>query len=314
MKLVLVFLVAVYSLTLWSAVPTEEGLLKNLNNANIPGNLITIKSAIQSGSSIEAEAPKNDFYKFVISIEAPGVYRMMQAQYASAQMQSAQLKDLKYIPDLIAAIKKEKSAERGMFYSVLLMLAANKSEGMETFLEKAGINLVRNKDVLNEEKMRLLRSYRSYLANNKGKGDSGSPLNPADPQAKVKTQELFRANTFERSKNIELTKLENEFVWKVDWKAIQAYFTNEERQLRTIEFNSPEGLVSITAQEYEILNGTNVFPKSVTLKDSKGVVSKMQFSVLDIKANKDKKLSDRFEEAKKTFTAPPVSSEYSFIF
>lgn len=314
MKLIYSLFAMAFSLALFAAVPTEEGLLKNLNNANIPGNLITIKSSIQSGSSIDGEAPKSDFYKFIISVDAPGVYRMLQTQYSGAQMQSAQIKDIKYIPDLIAAIKKEKSAERGMFYSVLLMLSANKSEGMETFLEKAGINLVKNKDVLNEEKMKLLRSYRTYLANNKGKGDSGSPLNPADPQAKVKMQDLFRANTFERSKNIELTKLENEFVWKVDWKAIQAYFTNEDRLLRTIEFNSPEGQVSMTAQEYEILNGTNIFPKNLILKDSKGVVSKMQFSVLDIKSSKDKKLSDRYEEAKKTFTAPPVVSEYSFIF
>ena len=239
---------------------------------------------------------------------------MMQIQYSNAQMQSSQIKDLKFVPDLLLAIKKEKSAERGMFYSVLLMLAANKSDGMETFLEKAGVSLVRNKDVLNEEKIRLLRSYRTYLANNKGKGDVGSPLNQTYPQEKVRIQEIFRANTFERSKNIELTKVENEFVWKVDWKSIQAYFTNEERLLRSLEFNSPDGAVSLMASNYEVLNGTNIFPKNLILKDAKGGISRVQFNVLDIKLNKDKKLSDRYEEAKKNFTPSASVTDYAFIF
>ena len=57
---------------LFAAVPTEEGLLKNLNNADISGNLITIKSMVQNsgiavGAVTETEAPKADYFKFLIS-------------------------------------------------------------------------------------------------------------------------------------------------------------------------------------------------------------------------------------------------------
>lgn len=299
-----------------ASVPTEEGLLKNLNNAGISGNLITIKSMIQNSDlsgAPENEKSKTDFYKFVISLENPNVITLLQIAYSNSQMLNAQTKDVKYIPDLLSYIKKEKSPERGMFYSVLMMLATNRSQGMETYLEKSGIKILKNKNILNEDKMKLLRSYRSYLANNRGKGDANSPLSPSDPQEKARVVALFRANTFERSKNIELVKNGNEFMWKADWKSIQAHFSNEERRLRQLEFITSEATTKLEASDYVLFNGTNELPKFIQMKDSRGQVTKMQILGLDTKTNQDKKLSEKYEEAKKL--APSASGEtYSFLY
>ncbi|MGZ3789651.1 MAG: hypothetical protein ACXVLQ_14070 [Bacteriovorax sp.] len=298
------------------SVPTEEGLLKNLNNAGIPGNLITIKAMIQGATPAapaEIDSGKTDFYKFVISLENPNIISFFQVAYSNGQMLTSQIKDVKYVPDLLAAIKREKSPEKGLFYSVLMMLATNRAQGVETFLEKSGVQIVKNKNILNEEKMKLLRAYRTYLANNKGKGDANSPLNPADPQNKAKVIELFRANTFERSKNIELAKLDNEFVWKVDWKAVQAYFTNEERRLRKIEYSNGESASKLEATDYVLFNGTNELPKYITFKDSKGQTAKIQILSLETKTNREKKLSERYEEAKKSASSANAES-FSFLF
>ena len=211
MKFVLAMIIIATSFSISAAVPTEEGLLKNLNNAEISGNLITIKTMIQNltpavGSVSETENTKTDFYKFILFLENTNTVSLLQMEYSNSQMQNNQLREVKYFPDLLTAIKREKTPEKGMFYSVLMMLATNRSQGMESFLEKGGVQIVHNKNILNEEKMKLLRTYRSYLANNKGKGDANSPLNPADPQSKAKVLELFKANNFMRSKNIELIK------------------------------------------------------------------------------------------------------------
>ena len=161
--------------------------------------------------------------------------------------------------------------------------------------------------------MKLLRAYRTYLANNKGRGDANSPLNPADPQNKAKVVELFRANTFERAKNIELTKVDNEFMWKVDWKSTQAYFSNEERRLRKLEFTNGDLNARLEANEYVMFNGTNELPKFITIKDTKGQNAKMQILGLDTKTNREKKLSERYEEAKKA--APSSAAEnFSFLY
>lgn len=320
MKVMAVFFSLLLAMSVFAAVPTEEGLLKNLNNAGIPGNLITIKAMIHSANApttagaAETENFKTDFYKFVISIENPNIVSLFQVAYSSAQMLNSQIRDVKYIPDLLTAIKREKIPEKSIFYGIFMMLTTNRSQGVEAFLEKSGVQIVRNKNILNEEKMKLLKAYRSYLATNKGKGDLNSPLNPTDPQNKARVLELFRANTFQRSKNIELVKLENEFVWKVDWKNIRGYFTNEERRFRLMEYTGSESTVKIEATDYVLFNGTNELPKYVELKDSKGISTKIQIIGLDTKVNREKKLIERFEDAKKSVPPGHVEASYSFLF
>lgn len=320
MKVLIAVFSLVFSISVLGAVPTEEGLLKNLNNAGIPGNLITIKGMVQNsslavGTVADTEGPKADFYKFVLSLENPNVVSLFQVIYSNGQMQNNQIREVKYIPDLLLAIKREKSPEKGMFYAILMMLTTNNSLGVEAFLEKGGIQIVRNKDILNEDKMRLLRTYRTYLTKQKGKGDANSPLNPTDPQNKAKVLELFRANTFLRSKNIELVKIDNEFLWKADWKSAKGYFTNEERRLRVMEYATGDVSIKLEAQDYILFNGTNELPKFISFKDSKGQTAKMQILGLDTITNKEKKLSERYEDARKNVPANNNGeTSYSFLF
>ena len=319
MKILTTILFLIVSLSAVASVPTEEGLLRNLNNPGISGNLITIKAMFQNTSSAvgalpEAEA-KTDFYKFIISLENRNAISLLQVAYSNSQMMNNQIKDVKYFPDLLTAIKREKAPEKGMFYAVLMMLTTNRSQGIEAFLEKSGVQIVHNKDILNEDKMRLLRTYRTYLANNKGKGDANSPLNPADPQNKTKILELFRANTFKRSKNIELTKIENEFMWLVDWKSVKAYFSNEERRLRIIEFTSANTNMKLVAKDYTLFNGINELPKFISFKDLQGITSKIQILSLDTKTNREKGLLEKFGEIRKNIPASKNGeASYSFLF
>ena len=171
-----------FSFQAMASVPTEEGLLKNLNNADLTGKFITIKMMMQN----LAEQEKSEYLKIIMSLENPNSISVMQIVYTNSQMQAAQAKSVKYIPDLLSQIRKEKNQERSMFYSVLMMLATNRSAGMETFLEKNGVSIVKNRSILNEDKMKLLKAYRSHLIKNKGRGDAGSPLNPEDPKNKEK--------------------------------------------------------------------------------------------------------------------------------
>lgn len=303
-KLLIVMMI---SFSAFASVPTEEGLLRNLNNADLPGQYITVKTMVQSLT----EADKTDYVKFQISVENPNAVSLLQTTYTNGQMLNSQIKSVKYFPDLLSQIRREKAPEKSLFYAVLMMLTTNRSQGMEAFLEKNGISVVKNKTILNEDKMKLLRAYRSHLVNNKGKGDAGSPLNPEDPKNKEKVLDLFRSNTFKRAKNIELVKKDNEFMWKVDWKAAQGFFSNEERQFRAIDYSTADSQIKIEASGYLLFNGTNELPKFMNVKDSTGQLYKIQTLGLDIKRT-DKRLADSYEELKK---APGQSDAgYSFLF
>jgi hypothetical protein len=297
-----------------AAIPTEEGLLKNLNNNNIPGSVVNIKAAITKIS----DAPKNensrtDYYRFIINFD--GGISILQVNYSGSQMLATQIQDVKLLTDVVSLIKKEKAPEKGLFYGTLLMLALNQPTGMEAFLEKTGNPIIKNKSLLNEEKMKLLRTYRNYLATTKGKGEATSPLNPSDKDQKQKVLEVFKSNSYKRSKNIELVKIGNDFIWKVDWKSVQGYFTNEEKQFKKFDFITKDFNVSIEAAEYLPFNNNNEFPKNIYVKDSLQENFKMITTAFEVKKTLDKSLADKTEEYKKSLVKNvSVNDIFSFLY
>lgn len=311
-----IFLISMFALSLncFAAVPTEEGLLKNLNNPNLPGQFVTLKAMIKKIN--EPGKPENnrvDYYKFVLATE--GEMSLLQVSYNGSQMQNAQIQDVKYISNLNDAIKKEKMPERAMFYAVMSMLASNRPIGMISLVEKTGSAVTMNKQLLNEDKLKLLKTYRSYLQSTKGKGEATSPLNPQDPEEKNKVLDLFKANTYQRSQNISMVKEGNEYLWLVDWKTIRALFTNEERRLKILSYNQGEINYRIEASEYTSFNNNNEFPKYIVIKDENGDQYKVQFLSEDVKKSSDKKFTEQFEVAKKAMTKPIENSEiFGFLF
>ena len=306
-KFLQILILSSLSLGAFASVPTEEGLLKNLNNADLPGQFVTVKMMVQSLN----EPDKVDYVKLQLSLDNPSAVGLLQTVYSNGQMLNSQIKSVKYFPDLLTQIRKEKAPEKSLFYGVLMMLTTNRSHGVEAFLEKNGVSVVKNKTILNEDKMKLLRAYRTHLVNSKGRGDAGSPLNPEDPKNKEKVLDLFRSNTFKRARNIELVKKDNEFMWKVDWKSAQGFFSNEERQFREMDYNTTDTQIKLEANNYLLFNGTNELPKFMNLKDSVGGLYKIQTLGLDVK-RADKRLVDSYEDTKK---APGQSDPgYSFLF
>jgi len=284
----------------FGAIPTEEGLLKNLNNPSPNGNLVTIKLAIQK-----------EFYKIIFYLDKNSIISLAQITYGDSQMQAAQMRDVKLIGDLPKVLGGDTTPEKGLFYGTLLMLATNRSIGIEMFLGKNGVAINKNKNMINEDKMALLKSYRTYLTTVKGKGESSSPLNPSDPDEKAKIIALFKSNSYTSSKNIELVKMGSEFFWKADWKSTVGYFTNEERRLKKFEYKNQDGEVSIEANEYFEFNGKNEMPKFIELKNDKGLNVKVQVIGLEVTNKKDKE----FEEYKKKPTGKKDLKEaLNFLF
>lgn len=309
-----IFLLALIILTniSFAAIPTDEGLLRNPNNQVIAGQQVTLKAEVRK--QLEGGAGERiDHYKFVFIIDDK--ISMLQINYSNSQMLGSQIQDVKFIYDLEDAIRKDRTPERGMFYGALAMLATNKAEPIEAFIERTGSSIIKNRALMNEDKMKLIRSYRNYLLTTKGKGEATSPLNPQDPTEKAKVVEIFKSNTFTRSKNIELIKEGNEFLWKADWKSVVGYFTNEERRLKSIEYSDVVAKVKLDASEYAMLNNVNEFPRSLFLKDSTGDTYKISFYFQEVKKSQEKKLSDRFDEAKKLMTKPLDQKEiFHFVF
>lgn len=314
MKLIKIILLVLLSSSLYASVPTEEGLLKNLNNPPLPGNIITLKAMIKKVGEVGKEdSGRSDYYKFVIIVN--NEIALFQINYSGSQMLNNQIQDVKYFPDIVSEIRKDKVTNRGAFYGLLTMLSTNLPNGMNSFLQSTGVQVVSNKHQLNEEKMKLLKTYRNYLATTKGKGEASSPLNPQDPAEKVKVIELFKASTYKRSKNVSLERDGAEFLWLADWKNVKAYFTNEERRFKALVYDQVDLNFRIEASEYTMFNNNNEMPKYLSIKDDKGDLYKVQFISEDVKKTQEKKITDRFDEAKKAMVKPiDASAIFGFLY
>ncbi len=279
--LLLTFLLAFQSVL--AAIPTEEGLLQNLNNQALTGNVVTVKMALKQEN-------RNEYLKFIFLLDRPNIISLVQITYGDSQMQSTQIRDIKVIQDLNSKLAQEKLPERNLFYGTLLMLATNKPSGVEVFLKKNGVEITKNKSLMNEEKMKLLRSYKTYLTQNKSKGEADSPLAPTDPEEKNKVISLFKSNTYTQTKNIELVKDGSDFLWKADWKSVQALFSNEERRLKKITYKNLDNEYTIETRDYTSFNGLNELPKYIEISNEKGAVA--SFQVISEEVNSKRDLED----------------------
>lgn len=305
--LVLVITLMTMTLELFASVPTQEGLLRNVSNSEIDGTFINLKFSVKL---LDDSVPM-EFVKLNLNIVSPKEISALQTIYSNAQMLKSQIISVKYIPNVVTAIKVEKTADRALYNSIILLLAANNPYGLKTFLEKNGASVETNAKVINEEKMALLKNYKNFLVKNKSRSDVGSPLNPEDPKQKEKAVELFKSNTFKRAENIDLAKKDNEFMWKVDWKATQVFFSNENREFRVLEHSTTDAIFKVEATNYLLFNGVNTMPKFLNIRQSSGALARVQTIAQEVKKT-DKKPADLYYELKDG--ANQKNSSFGFLF
>jgi hypothetical protein len=311
MKFFLSLICSISIFTTFAAIPTEEGLLKNLNNPSpMPGQTI-VKFKVTSAEEGKPEA----FYKVTLTNENPNTIQVLQQKFNGVQMNNTQLKDVKYEADLVSKIRREKASEKTLFYSSLMFLVFNKGTGIESLIEKNGGAVTKTRTMYNEEKLRLLRNYKVFLASGKSKSEADSPLNPQDPKEKQRVQDLFRSNSLRPSPNVQLTKLGSEFLWTADWKSVVGYFSNEERRLRILDLQATDAAAKVEFDQYGILNGVNEFPKTMAVVTKDGAIYRIQILGVESRGNKEKPILSKVEELKKIFPDASAREETdSFLF
>lgn len=293
--------------SLMAAVPTEEGLLKNVNNQDLQGSNVVLKFSIQPVD----ESTAVEFMKVYLQQENENNFGMLQVIYSNAQMLDSQILNIRYTPNVLMSLRSEKNMDKALFTSSLAMLALNNPYAFKVTMAKNGITVASDRDILNGDKINLLKEYKTYLVNNKGRSEAGSPFNSQDAKVKDKNIEIFKSNTFKRAENIELVKKNNEFMWKIDWKGTQVFFSNEQREFKVLEHSATDGQFKIDANNYLAFNGINSFPKFLSVKETQGQIVKLQTLSLEVKKT-EKKLKDLYQEHKGS--TQEKASAYSFIF
>ena len=266
-----------------AAIPTIEGLFRNPSNPEIDGDMVVLQLGIEEkeaeikenlgmfsspNTSEETALREKGYYKFVIKKnKSSRSYQVIQASYKSSNMYKEDLIEVKFYKNFRRKLKNETLFQRNLFYSLLTMYGLNSSTGMSDILSRYGNNYSRNREMMNKEKVGLMRRYKHYLKKIK-EIDEGSnieeiesPFRPKNIELSTKVKKLLNQNMYNDTAAITLTKKAQKFYWQVTLGNIFALFSNTEHKLLFFELKDKEVSHKLYFRNYVLFNGKHQLPK-----------------------------------------------------
>ena len=308
-----------------AAIPTVEGLFRNINNKDIDGTIAVISFKVKEQMLItpknnESTVPLEDmaaaipkiekYIKIFLSVENPNRIEYMKIEYNGASMGRSGVSKVSYYPNILDKMNKDKSIERELFISMINMFALNDSRGMSQFLTRYNNDYYSNKLALNEKKIILYNKYKSYLTRTNEdkelKGELQSPLKNEDPEKNVEIKNTMNDAMYMKSNNVFLHREGNKFFWKVSLDSTNALFDNVNLKLKQVECDNGGGTIDLRVGEYILFDGIHELPKIVYFKDLVERVFKIRILKYKTFSKLTKTIKQRYMEMKKKLSEAKI--------
>ncbi len=297
MKTVISFLVFSFiHLNLFAAVPAPEGLFRNGNNADITSDEIYVSFSVEEKDK-EGVAPK--YFKLYFEKEK-GSVNILKLGFNESQMKEGAVSDVSVKDGL--KISSDDNITRELLFSTFDTLFFNSSVLMNKFLKKHSSGYMLNSEMLNREKLSLLYNYKEYLL--KIERDPGiekdlvSPLKPNDPKELENVNRIMKQDLYTISDSVVLEKINNELFWKVKLSGFNAWFSNEEHELRRVQFDKTE----IEFNDFQLLDGIHKIPKYIQVTNGNGEKYLITFFEYENKNLKVKSLMEKYKSFRNSKT------------
>ena len=284
-KLFIYLSVSVFiSFNSYGALPTVEGLLQNASNPDVSGYgefSIKVTSVVE-----DTESSNSRFFKIFVPKDEMVI---SQLEFGTERFSGAALNKKSVF---FQELQEKTNIEQMLTYALFSMLTANNPRGMKNFLNQTSPDFRDNLSLINGAKQNLYRQYQSYLY--KIKRDSSlknqitSPLLPEDPERRAKVRSLMQEPLIKSNGQVSLLKENNDFLWKVNLKNIQMFFSKNKHQFKRLRFDNGISKFSIVAANYLLLDGVHEFPSMFRFSDH---VNNTYYNV-SVKSLKYKKILD----------------------
>ncbi len=314
----------IFAMESFGAIPTVEGLFRNINNKDIEGSIIIVNFQIKKvqkkldPSEVTSHAVKQEhleilekekqtvrYIKVFLSIENPKRIEYLKIEFDDISMNHTSIQKISYFPNILEEMSKDQSVERRLFISILNMLTLNDSRGISAFLSRYNTNYQSNKMSINEKKKLLLSQYKQYLEkineNKELKEEIQSPLKSEDLEKKEKIDEVLQGSMYVKSKNVFLYKEKKKFFWKVQLDSITALFDNESLKLKRVMFQSGGGAIKMYFGEYILFDGIHELPKVIYFKDLLEKSFQIRVSRYKVISKLSKSIEKRYKEMNENF-------------
>ncbi|MEK6624583.1 MAG: hypothetical protein AABY86_06430 [Bdellovibrionota bacterium] len=284
----------------FSAVPSLEGLFKNLNNKPVSEKLITVRAKIktalvtdtqsESQSDIQLDTTDGQHKEYYIKIMLlqRNDYQLdvLHTVYTSPDFNYKTIIDYKYSDDIQAAIAKGEEDVSLSFYALLSMLGTNNSKIITALLKKRNNDFVNEKDVLNQDKIKLLEAYLVFLKSGEAPDSGNSPLKPKSDAEKNKIDEIMSTRFYKLPSILKMIKTGREISWVLKLENIDASFDDETFRLKKFKSNLYEQVIEYNFVNYILMDGIHEFPRTINiLNEGKGQTN---MTVLDVNYSNDK--------------------------
>ncbi|OFZ14189.1 MAG: hypothetical protein A2X86_04880 [Bdellovibrionales bacterium GWA2_49_15] len=270
-----------------AALPSIEGLFKNLNNKPVTEKLVTIKAKIKTIISDYPEGQTKEYYIKVLLLQR-NEYQLdvLHTIHTSPDFNNKTVVDYKYSDDIAATIVKGEEDISLSFYALLSMFGTNNSKVITTLLKKRNSDYVNEKEVLNQEKIRLLEAYLGFLKSGEAPDSGNSPLKPRSDAEKNKIDELMGTRFYKLPTALKMVKIGKEISWVLKLENVDAYFDNETFRLKKLKSNLYEQVVAYDFGNYILMDGIHEFPRTINiLNEGKGQTN---MTILDVNYSDDK--------------------------
>ena len=297
MKNIFIFTFFVLNLsTVYGYVPTVDSLLRNGNNAEIGQNTVVAKLNIleEKQASSESEEVINTNLKMIIYNENEKRPRLMQIQYAGNSYSNSMVKDYKIAPfhDLEKLFPSEGNLEKEVFYALMASLVNNNSSLLLDVFKRLNIPVSSNKELVNEDKGKLLAAYRDYLKKLSEQEDGNTeeelinPLRSEDEEERKRIKEIMAGSYFKQDFLVSRKKEQNEFFWIVENEKLFMKFDSDHR-MKMIKLITDLGVIEIICSRFVVVGSQLEFPEFIWFKDLSG--KKFKISAKSIRLIKDSK-------------------------
>jgi hypothetical protein len=293
-KTILSIFILALSTNIFAYTPTLDSLLRNGNNSEIGNNSVVANLYIKEIKEgvIDKELINNSVVKFVVFNENEDRPKLLQVDYAGGKVSSNLVIDYKVrdFSRLSKIANNNEKIETQVFYSLMSSLLNNNSRHFLELFTKNNIEVKRNVELLNTDKVSLLGKYRNYLKTLKESDDIPvdleNPLKPTELEDKEKVAEILKQSFLKKDILVKRIKEHNEFYWVVESENLYLKFDKDHR-LKMLRLITDMGNIEVICGRFVILGSQLEFPEFIWFKGLSG--RKFEITVRSLKFFKDSK-------------------------
>ena len=322
MKSILLYIL---SFSLFAALPSVESLFRHGANPEISLNTVKLGFSVQelelkNGVPLEnMEIPKKNYLLYFIK-GADNKFSLLQLGSKNEIGDETALSSFYSKRDFVNHIiyKKEMNIKRDLFYSTIISMALNESKPFAYLLKKTDRKFKSNREVINKEKVQVLKRYKNYLSLIKDDPESKEvvphPLKPEDEKDRMEVNNILNSSMYIENSDLKLVRINGEFKLALDLDNYHFKFSNKTHQFLELSYKDTEQSLSMHFKKFILFNGTHQLPSKIIYKVSEEKAYLVSFTHLSHFNVSNNFMSKKAKKSRELLKSEGDSSPLAFMY